>query len=310
MLYKSMLTTALLAAPAAVAARGTLGFAVGNTTPDNKCKTTSDYEKDFEAIKANSEAKLIRTYSNTDSFGNPCDTAGQILPAAKDAGLQVLVGMWPDGGAYSREKKALVDADLEQYGDTVYGVTVGSEGIYRGTYSEKDLLGWIDDMHKTFPDTLIGTADSWNGWANGSMDGIITSGIKLILANGFPYWQYQDINNATKTFFYTMSEALAHVQEVSGSLDDIHFMNGETGWPGDGGDDAGAAKAGDKNMETFWKESVCGALEWGLDLFWFEAFDEPNKADAVGDDGVAASEKFWGSFTADHKPKFDMKCGN
>lgn len=92
--YKALLTTALLAAPAAVAARGTLGFAVGNTTPDDKCKTTSDYKKDFDAIKKESEATLIRTYSNTDQFGNPCDTAGQILPAAKEAGLQVLIGMW------------------------------------------------------------------------------------------------------------------------------------------------------------------------------------------------------------------------
>ena len=220
-----------------------------------------------------------------------------------------------------------MDADLEKYGDTVYGVTVGSEGIYRGTYSESDLLDWIDDMRSSFPNTLIGTADSWNGWANGSMDGIINSGIKLILANGFPYWQYQDINNATKTYFYTMASALDHIQQISGSLDDIHFMNGglcshqdlserytdmlaETGWPGDGGDDAGAAKAGDKNMEQYWNEAVCGALEWGIDLFWFEAFDEPNKADAIGDNGVAASEKYWGSFTADHKPKFSMKCGN
>lgn len=182
-------------------------------------------------------------------------------------------------------------------------------------------------MHTTFPKTLIGTADSWNGWANGSMDGIITSGIKLILANGFPYWQYQDIKNASKTYFDTMSEALNHIQEVSGSLDDIHFMNGgsypilkslctfkltlvtETGWPGDGGDDAGAAKAGDKNEETYWNEALCGSLDWGLDLFWFSAFDEPNKADAIGDDGTKANEKFWGSFTADHKPKFDMTCG-
>jgi hypothetical protein len=42
------------------------------------------------------------------------------------------------------------------------------------------LKGWIADMQQTFSSTLIGTADSWNGWANGSMDGIITSGIKLM----------------------------------------------------------------------------------------------------------------------------------
>jgi exo-beta-1,3-glucanase (GH17 family) len=92
--FSSIITAAVLAGPVAVAARGTLGFAVGNTTPDNKCKKTSDYKNDFDAIKANSEATLIRTYSNTDQFGNPCDTADQILPAAKEAGLKVLVGMW------------------------------------------------------------------------------------------------------------------------------------------------------------------------------------------------------------------------
>ena len=92
MLHGSLLTAALLAVPAV--ARGTLGFAVGNTRRDNKCKTSSDYKNDFAAIQANSEATLIRTYSNTDSFGNPCDTASEILPAAKDAGLKVLLGMW------------------------------------------------------------------------------------------------------------------------------------------------------------------------------------------------------------------------
>ncbi len=82
----------------------------------------------------------------------------------------------------------------------------------------------------------------------------------------------------------------------------------ETGWPGTGGSDAGAAKAGDQNMETYWKSAVCGLLDWGVDLFWFEAFDEPNKADAIGDNGQVASEQHWGSFDSSRKPKFDMHC--
>lgn len=94
MQYKSALIAVVLAAPAAVLARGELGFAVGNTRPDNKCKTSSDYAVDFEAILKNTDATLIRTYSNTDQFGNACDTASEILPAAKDAGLKVLLGMW------------------------------------------------------------------------------------------------------------------------------------------------------------------------------------------------------------------------
>jgi glucan 1,3-beta-glucosidase len=51
------------------------------------------------------------------------------------------------------------------------------------------------------------------------------------LANAFSYWQGQDISNATATYFDDMQQAIGHIQEVSGSLDSIRIMNGETGWP-------------------------------------------------------------------------------
>lgn len=88
--------------------------------------------------------------------------------------------MWPDGGVYQKEKGFIEDANVEQYGDTLFGITVGSEGMYRGTYHADDLIGWIGDMKKSFPNTKIGTADSWNCWTNGTMDGIIKSGIDLV----------------------------------------------------------------------------------------------------------------------------------
>ena len=94
MLFKTAFTTALVAAPLAVSARGTLGFALGNTNPDNTCKQQSDFEADFQAIAANSEATLVRTYSSSDTYGNPCNTPSEILPAAKAAGFKVLLGMW------------------------------------------------------------------------------------------------------------------------------------------------------------------------------------------------------------------------
>lgn len=51
------------------------------------------------------------------------------------------------------------------------------------------------------------------------------------LANAFSYWQGQDISNATASYFDDIQQAVGHIQEVSGSLDAIHIMNGETGWP-------------------------------------------------------------------------------
>ena len=51
------------------------------------------------------------------------------------------------------------------------------------------------------------------------------------LGNAFSYWQAQDISNATATYFDDIQQAIGHVQELSGSLDAVHFVNGETGWP-------------------------------------------------------------------------------
>jgi glucan 1,3-beta-glucosidase len=93
MLFRAAAITAL-AAPLAVSAAGTLGFAVGNTNPDGSCKSQSDYEADFRAISSNTGSTLVRTYSSTDQFGNPCDTPSHIMPAAKSAGFKVLLGMW------------------------------------------------------------------------------------------------------------------------------------------------------------------------------------------------------------------------
>ena len=81
----------------------------------------------------------------------------------------------PDGGAYDKEKAAIDEANPTSFGDTLYGITVGSEGMYRGTYNAEELVAWIGDMQKSYPDASIGTADSWNSWANGSMDSIIPS---------------------------------------------------------------------------------------------------------------------------------------
>lgn len=82
----------------------------------------------------------------------------------------------------------------------------------------------------------------------------------------------------------------------------------ETGWPSDGGTNEGAAIASTANAAAYWKSAVCGLLDWGVDLFFFEAFDEPDKADATALDGVSASEKHWGAFYSNRTTKYDLAC--
>lgn len=77
----------------------------------------------------------------------------------------------------------------------------------------------------------------------------------------------------------------------------------------DGGSDYQAAKAGTSNANEFWHNGVCGLLDWGVDVFYFEAFDEPSKPPSIGQDGLAAIETKWGALNADRSIKFSLSCG-
>lgn len=83
----NILSVALVASPLAVTAAGILGFAVGNTNPDASCKSQQDYERDIDALMG--PTKIIRTYTS-----DGCNTAENIIPAAKAKGFQVVLGIW------------------------------------------------------------------------------------------------------------------------------------------------------------------------------------------------------------------------
>jgi len=296
---------ALAAAPAALAAtKGKLGFALGTKLADGSCKYQADYEKDFDAIVSQTGSKIVRGYAASD-----CNAAQQILPAAKSKGFQVILGVWPDvEESFNADKGALLEY-VPQYKDQVYAVTVGSEALYRGNFTGEQLLEKINDISDALPGTMVGFADSWNKFADGTADALIKGGVKLFMANAFAYWQGDNVGSgAVETYFDDIQQALGHIQDVTGSLEGFEFWNGETGWPTDGGDDYGAAKAGTKNAEKYYHEAVCGALDWGVNTFFFEAFDEPWKPHSTGDNGQASDETHWGAMNADRSQKFSLKC--
>ncbi|KAK3114305.1 glycoside hydrolase 3 protein [Teratosphaeriaceae sp. CCFEE 6253] len=299
----ALLTTFALAAPS-LAQKGNLGFALGTKKSDGSCKYTADYEADFDAISSASGSTLVRGYAASD-----CNCAQQILPAAKSKGFKVILGVWPDTDeSFSADKEAL-QTYATQYEDQVYAVTVGSETLYRGNFTGEQLLEKINDVKSVLPNTKIGTADSWNKYADGTADALIKGGVNLLLANAFSYWQGKEVGaGATYTYFDDLQQALGHIQSVSGSLDKIEFWNGETGWPTDGGTNYGPATASTDLASEFYSQAVCGMLDWGVNVFYFEAFDEPWKPTSIGDDGSAADETHWGAMTSDRGTKYSLKC--
>ncbi|KAH0366805.1 putative glucan 1,3-beta-glucosidase, partial [Aureobasidium melanogenum] len=294
----------LALSPLLVSAVGTLGFALGDKKADGSCKFQADYEADFDAIRANSGSTIVRIYAASD-----CNTAQQILPAAQSKGFMVILGVWPDVDSSLQADKQALQTYVPQYRNQVYGVTVGSETLYRKTFDGPQLLAKINDVKSVLPQGVkVGTADSWNKYADGTADAVIKGGVDFLLANGFAYWQGSPISNATYTFFDDIQQALGHIQSVSGSLNAIEFWVGETGWPTDAGSNYGAAIAGTKNAQTYFDDAICGMISWGVNVFVFEAFDEPWKPQSIGDSGAAEDETHWGAMNVDRSTKYPLTC--
>ncbi|KAI1335332.1 glycoside hydrolase family 17 protein [Xylariaceae sp. FL0016] len=303
MRFNSILASAAIAA-GTVSAAGNLGFALGNKKSDGSCKEASDYEADFAALDSLTGSSTVRIYAASD-----CDVAKLILPAAKDAGFQVVLGIWPDTeDSFQSDKEAAVTY-AQQYPAQVKAITVGSESLYRGNFTGEELLDKINIVKKALGDTdlKVGTADSWNKFADGTADPLVAGGVDFLLTNAFSYWQGQTLANATGSFYDDVFQAWAHIQEVAGGTDAVELWVGETGWP-TAGDKYQDAQPGLKNAETYYRQAVCGMVDWGFNVFFFEAFDEDWKPKAVGEDGSVADETSWGAMTDDRTAKYNLKC--
>ncbi len=62
-----------------------------------------------------------------------------------------------------------------QFKNQVYGITVGSETLYRGNFTGEELADKMQEVKQLMPDFKIGTADTWNRWADGTADAVIRS---------------------------------------------------------------------------------------------------------------------------------------
>lgn len=76
-----------------------------------------------------------------------------------------------------------------------------------------------------------------------------------------------------------------------------------------GGSNYGAATAGTAEAYYFWKQGVCTALNWNINVFYFQAFDEPWKPVSDGADGTPGDKGHWGAYDVNRKSKFkDSSC--
>ncbi|RKP28737.1 glycoside hydrolase [Metschnikowia bicuspidata] len=98
-------------------------------------------------------------------------------------------------------------------------------------------------------------------------------------------------------------QALQTIQTIKGTTD-LLFWVGETGWPSAGAPFENAVPSV-SNAREYWQQAICAIRNWGINVFVFEAFDEPWKPDTSGVNNV---EKNWGVWDANNKLKYELNC--
>ena len=105
----------------------------------------------------------------------------------------------------------------------------------------------------------------------------------------------------------SLSSGLAKLVRKREQSSSCAFKLTTTGWP-TAGSQYEAATPSVSNAHTYWSTGICGILAWGVNVFSFEAFDEPWKPVSVGKDGSVADETHWGVFNADRSSKYSTTC--
>ena len=88
----------------------------------------------------------------------------------------------PDTEEAFKTDLAALEKAVPKNKDAVYAITVGSETLYRGNFTGPQLLQKINTVggSEALKGIKIGTADSWNKYADGTADALITGGVKLL----------------------------------------------------------------------------------------------------------------------------------
>ncbi|KAG3166071.1 hypothetical protein PI124_g4086 [Phytophthora idaei] len=233
--------------------------------PDSsKCKTASEVQKDMYALKGVTDK--VRIYSLVD-----CNQAELVLPAAKNAGLKVHLGIWTTKSHdYLLQEKAklagLIDKGL--YDNNVIGLHVGSETIYREEIDANTAISYLNEIRsyirsrgKNTPVTIADVIDIY--YANQQL----IDAVDYISVNQFSFWERSDVNEGAAVTLDRLKSL-----RVAAAKKNKKIVISEVGWSS-GGSDPAAAVATPANQAKFFSDFFQMARSHNFDYYWYVAFD-------------------------------------
>ncbi|MCF7686864.1 MAG: hypothetical protein K9M98_07060 [Cephaloticoccus sp.] len=254
---------------------------------------------------------LLRMYDS-----NPVSERTLALIQREKLPFRLLLGVWiaPEVDettrAANREQAATAIRLATEYPDLVAAVVVGNETcVYWSAHlvGPAGLIPWIRQVRNAIKQPVT-TADDYNFWNKPESDAVATE-VDFITLHGYALWNGQQVE-----------QAMAWTNEVYDSIVSLHpgvpVVFGETGWSTShdkaqiGPGSEGTLMKGEVSVraqESYLKQHYAWVQERRIPVILFEAFDENWKG---GGDTTspAASEKHWGVFTADRKPKASFEA--
>jgi glucan 1,3-beta-glucosidase len=225
----------------------------------------------------------IRTYSMD---GGLAEAGG----LAHERGLKIAMGAWIERNATDNATQInrLVDKSLA--GDVNIAV-IGNEALLRFDLSSSDLISLIKDFKRRVPNVPVTTAESYEYWLNTPT---LVDACDVIFAQVYPFWKGVSIDNAVADLnnVYEQLQTVAKGKKIYIS---------ETGWPSGGVQNQNALPSS-KNAAFYFLNVSAWANSLNIPYFYFEAFDEPFKANTEPN-GVG---NHWGIYESISTLKPDM----
>lgn len=224
--------------------------------------------------------KWIRTFSCTDD--------NELIPKlAKEYGTKTLVGAWlgDDENTNTDEIRSLISLCDSGLVDIA---VVGNEVMYRGDFSEAQLLNYIHEVKSELKGIPVGYVDSYYEFNTRPK---ISAACDVILANCYPNWEGCHLD-------YSLLYMKQIYQDALDAANGKKVIITETGWSSQGSN-LGDAHPSYENALKYFSNAQQWAEEDEIEMFYFSSFDESWKVDSEGDVGA-----FWGLWDKEEKIKF------
>ncbi len=209
-----------------------------------------------------------------------------VVRLARRLGLRSLVGAWlgPDAQRSQAEFESLVELAAD---GQVELAALGNETLLRGELDAALLLERLREFRRRVPDVPVGVVDAYHLFQQHPE---LVEACDFVAVNCYPFWEGCRAQDALQRL-----DAMVRAtrQQVGGKP----VLVAETGWPSAGSAQGGAVPSPDAALQ-YWVDAHDWAAREGVELFHFEAFDEPWKAAAEGDVGA-----FWGIWDGSERLK-------